>query len=226
MVSVRGDSAGQARSGRPRARTAWTAAALLLVTAGLARSQPSPAPGASGALASLPVAGGAAALAKVAGVDIATPRGLVLLQVIRAVHESPTGADPARDRRIERLHAYLADLSGFLRARRALPEGRMSARLAQSRESRRAVEDAARAVGGELDEQGGVYRFVSATTKTRRGAGRTSSRPASISPRSRRYSMTGTPPPSPSPSTTCRSRSTSACGLASGFRWTRGRKAS
>ena len=128
-------------------------------TAGLARSQPSPGPRASGALASLPVAGGAAALARLAGVDIATPRGLVLLQVIRAVHESPAGADPARDRRIERLHAYLADLSGFLRARRALPDGRMSASLAQSRESRRAVEDAARAVGGELDEQGGVYRL-------------------------------------------------------------------
>jgi len=159
MVSVRGKSAGQARSSRPRVRAAWTAAALLLVTAGLARSQPSPGPRASHSLASLPVAGGAAALARVAGVDVATPRGLVLLQVIRAVHESPTGADPARDRRIERFYAYLGDLSGFLRARRALPEGRMSASLAQSRESRRAVEDAARAVGGALDERGGVYRF-------------------------------------------------------------------
>ncbi len=159
MVSVRGDSAGRAHSGRPRARAAGAAAALLLLTAGLARSQPSPEPRASGALASLPVAGGAAALANVAGVDIATPRGLVLLQVIRAVHESPTGADPVRDRRLERLHAYLGDLSDFLRARRALPEGRVSASLARSQESGRALEDAVKAVGGEIDEQGGVYRF-------------------------------------------------------------------
>ncbi|MFO7695181.1 MAG: hypothetical protein R6V57_19010 [Vicinamibacterales bacterium] len=156
---MRGNSAGQTRSGRPRVRAAWTAAALLLVAAGIARGQSSPSPDASGALASLRVAGGAATLARFAGVDEATPRGLVLLQVIRAIHESPTGADPARDRRLERLHAYLGDLSGFLRARRALPDGRMSAGLAQSQASRRGVEEAARAIGSELDEQGGAYRL-------------------------------------------------------------------
>jgi hypothetical protein len=95
-----------------------------------------------------------------AGVDSATPRGVVLLQVIRTVHESPVGSDPARDRRIERFRAYLADLSGFLRARHALRDGRMSVGQARALESRRAVEDVAKALGADLGEEGRAYRLV------------------------------------------------------------------
>ena len=142
---------------------AWRSASgvlLLLVTAGVAWGQPPGGPDASGVLTSLPVPGGTAALARLAGVDTATPRGILLLQIIRAVHDAPPGSEPARDQRLARFRTYLTDLSGFLRARGTLRDGRISAAQALSTESRRAVEDVARAVGGVIEERGGVCRFV------------------------------------------------------------------
>ena len=144
-----------------RMTAGWAAGmAAVLLTAGLARGQQPPAPGVRAGFASLPVPGGTAALARVAGVDTDTPRGVVLLQIIRVVHEAPTGSDPARDERVARVRAYLADVSDFLRARTALPDGRAGASQARSRESRRAVEDVFITLGGGLEEQGGVHRFV------------------------------------------------------------------
>ena len=142
---------------------AWRSASALLVlvvTAGLAWGQPSGPPDASGVLTSLPVPGGTAALARLAGVDTATPRGILLLQIIRAVHDAPPGSEPARDQRLARFRTYLTDLSDFLRARSTLRDGRISAAQALSKESRRAVEDVARAVGGVIEDRGGVYRFL------------------------------------------------------------------
>jgi hypothetical protein len=95
-----------------------------------------------------------------AGVDGATPRGIVLLQVIRAVHESPAGSDPARDRRLERFHAYLADLADFLRASRSFRDGRLGPSQARASGQRRAVEDVARAIGGDLRDQDRTYHLV------------------------------------------------------------------
>ena len=135
-------------------------AALSLLAAGSALGRPAPLPTASGGLASLPVPGGTAALARFAGVDRDTPRGVVLLQIIRAVHEAPSGFDAVRDARMERFHAYLVDLAGFIRARSALGGDRISATLARARASRRAVLDVARAIGGDLDERGGAWTFV------------------------------------------------------------------
>jgi hypothetical protein len=101
-----------------------------------------------------------AALASAAGVDTAAPRGIALLQVIRAIHEAPTGSDPVRDERVRRFRAYRSDLADFLRARRGIGAGRFGAALAGSQDTRRAVEDVAASMGANLDETGGVYRLV------------------------------------------------------------------
>lgn len=136
------------------------AASLLLFIPASASSQAVELRGADAALTTMPVPGGTAALARLAGLDETTPRGIVLLQVVRVVHESPVGSDPARDERLERLRAYLADLANFLRARSVLRDFRVSAGLARSGESRRGMEDVVRAAGGELQEARGVYRLV------------------------------------------------------------------
>ena len=146
----------------PRA-AAWAFGAavwLLAAAAATAQGRPTPVQSSTGGLSSLSVPGGTAALARLAGVGAATPRGLVLLQIIRAVHEAPVGASPALDRRFEPFRAYLADLAGFLRARDALPGGRISAALALSQASRRAVADLAAAVGGQIDQQGPACRLA------------------------------------------------------------------
>jgi hypothetical protein len=161
-VKVRGLSAGHAGVRRRRAaRAAAGAAFLLLAGAGLSHGQPPAARDADSAgLASLAVPGGTAALARAAGVDSATPRGILLLQIIRAVHEAPTGSDAARDERVRRFRAYLADVSDFLRASRAFRNGRLNASDARARGTRRAVEDVATAVGAGFDEQDGASRLV------------------------------------------------------------------
>ena len=162
---MRDASAGQAGILR-RERAAWrvigaAAGAVLVVfaAAGPCRAQ-LPGPDADGGLASLSVPGGTAALARAAGVESGIPRGILLLQVVRAVHEAPSGADPARDERVRRFRAYLADLSEFLGASRAFPGGQLDASHARSREGRRAVEDLARAIGADVEDRGGVRRFV------------------------------------------------------------------
>jgi hypothetical protein len=160
-VTVRGHSEGHAGIERRRAARAIAgAAALLLATAAFSHGQSPGMPDSSSRLASLPVPGGAAAFARAAGVDGATPRGVLLLQVIRAVHEAPTGSDAARDERVRRFRAYLADVSDFLRASRPFREGRLNASQARSRDTRRAVEDVAKTMGADLDEQGGAHRLV------------------------------------------------------------------
>ena len=153
--------AGMPGAGAPRLTAGWAVGiALVLATAGIAGGQQPPAPGLSAAFESLPVPGGTAALARISGVDSGTPRGVVLLQVIRVLHEAPTESDPARGERVRRIHAYLADLADFLRARNAVADGLAGISQARSREDRRAVEDVFRTVGGALEEQDGVYRFA------------------------------------------------------------------
>jgi hypothetical protein len=166
-VKVRGDSAGhtgvlvrRAGAARRAAGMAASAGLLLLTAVGPSHAQPPGAPDAAAGLASLSVPGGTAVLARVAGVDTATPRGIILLQIIRAVHEAPAGSDPARDERVRRFRAYLADVSDYLRASRAFRGGRLDARQASARESRRALADLAGAVGADLAERGGVHRLV------------------------------------------------------------------
>ncbi len=134
--------------------------ALVLVIAGMAWGQQPPAPDNHSGLESLQISGGTAALARIAGVESDTPRGIALLQVIRVLHEAPTGSDPVRDERVRRIRAYLADLSDFLAARSALPDGRAGAAQARDRGARRAIEGVVRSAGGDLDQAGGGYRFV------------------------------------------------------------------
>ena len=164
---------GRADMSRLRAEAAWAVgAAVVLLTAGMARGQQPSAPGGDAGLSSLSVPGGTAALAGVAGVESDTPRGVVLLQVIRVLHEAPVGSDAARDERIRRIRAYIADVSEFLTALKALPDGRGGAAQARARATRRALEGVVRSAGGDLDEEGGVHRFVvrddEASTRRRR----------------------------------------------------------
>lgn len=58
----------------------------------------------------LRVPGGTAELARVAGIDPAIPRARILLSAVRAVHESPEGADAAADARRRRVGEYLNQL--------------------------------------------------------------------------------------------------------------------
>jgi len=133
---------------------------LTLMTASIGWTQSVTLENGKGVLTSLQVPGGTSALARSAGLDDAGPRGNVLLDVIRVVYESPGGADAARDERRGRLREYLGALSDFERARGALRDGQISASLAQSKAPRRAVEDFARAIGGTLDENRGVFRLA------------------------------------------------------------------
>jgi hypothetical protein len=133
---------------------------LLLVTAGVAWGQPPAHPDQAGSLSSLAVPGGAAALARAAGLDDSLPRGAVLLQVIRVMQAAPSGSDSLRDQHLARLREYLAALADVERARQALGESPFSADSARSPETRRAMEDVARAIGGGLDEKGGVWRLA------------------------------------------------------------------
>lgn len=161
-VTVRGHRAGHTGAHRRRVRATATVAAgllLLLSTASRSTGQPAAAPP-GGGLTSLSVPGGTAALARAAGVENVTPLGILPLQIIRAVHEAPAGADPLRDERMRRFRAYLADVSEFVRASRAFRDGRLNAAQARSREFRRALEDLARAIGANVDEQGAARRLV------------------------------------------------------------------
>lgn len=145
----------------PRAAAFWAVgAAVVLLTAAAASGQQTPPPGNGAGLSSLPVPGGTAALARVAGVESDTPRGVVLLQVIRVLHEAPVGSDAARDERIRRIRAYVADVSDFLASLSALPGQQAGAAQARDRRTRRALEGVARSAGGDLAQEGGVYRFV------------------------------------------------------------------
>jgi hypothetical protein len=141
------------------ATTAAGAMLTVFAASGLCRAQ-LPAPDTDGGLASLPVPGGTAALARAAGVEHGVPRGILLLQIVRATHEAPPGSDPVRDERVRRFRAYLADLSEFLAASREFPDGQLNASHARSREARRAVEGLARALGADVEDRGGVRRFV------------------------------------------------------------------
>jgi len=142
------------------AATAAAAVLLLLAAAGVSTAQPAAAPPGSGALTNLSVPGGTAALARAAGVENATPRGILPLQIIRAMHEAPAGADPLRDERMRRFRAYLADVSEFVRASRAFRDARMMASQVRSRATRRAAEDVARAIGADFESPGGNPRLT------------------------------------------------------------------
>jgi hypothetical protein len=131
----------------------------MLLAAGLSAARP-PEREASGGLATLSVPGGTAALARAAGVEASTPRGILLLQVVRAMHEAPAGSDPVRDERIRRFQSYLADVAGFLAASRAFPGGRLTPAQARSRDARRGLEDLASAIGADLADQGGAGRLA------------------------------------------------------------------
>jgi hypothetical protein len=157
----RRDGAERPRPDTARPATGWAvSAAFLLAAAGIAWSQPAGLSAVNAVHASLQVPGRAAVLARIAGVDSDTPRGIALLQIIRVLHGAPTGSDPLRDQRVGRVRAYLADLSDFGTARSALPDGLAGPAQARSRATRRAVEGVFRSVGGDLDEQDGVYRFA------------------------------------------------------------------
>ncbi len=144
-------------------RSSLMAALLVLASSGLGLAEGGPAAPVAddaGALASLRVPGGTAALARAAGLDDGAPRGGVLLDVVRVLYESPAGADVARDARVDALREYLAAVAGVERARTALPPaGLINLRLAAHRDSHRAVEDAVRAIGARLDENRGEYRL-------------------------------------------------------------------
>jgi len=136
-------------------------AALVWMAAASVSIAQSPADGMGpGALGSLRVPGSTAALVRAAGLDPDQPRGGALLGVIRILYEARAGSDRDRDARVGILRSYLAAISGVERARAALPGGAVSAALATEKASRRAVQDAARALGGEIDGKDGVWRLV------------------------------------------------------------------
>lgn len=91
------------------------ACAILLASVGLS-SGTAPAASAQGDPAQgvpadvLPVPGGTAALARVAGIDPSIPRARIVLAAIRAIHESPEGTDAAADARRRRVAEYLKQL--------------------------------------------------------------------------------------------------------------------
>ena len=97
---------------RPRAAASWAVGtAVVLLTAGMAWGQrlrlQAPMPGSPACRCRVerrPSPGSPASSSD-------TPRGVVLLQVIRVLHEAPVGSDAARDERIRRIRAYIADVS-------------------------------------------------------------------------------------------------------------------
>jgi len=134
--------------------------ALVIAAAGGGWAQPTAPTGGEGALGSLRVPGTTAALARAIGIDGSGPRGQLILDVIRVAYENPLGFDAELDERRGRLRGYLVAVSDVERARRALKDSRLSASLAQAKATRRPVEDFARAIGGKLDEEDGLYRIA------------------------------------------------------------------
>ena len=124
--------------------------------------QDKPALGGAG-WASLRVPGGTAALLTAAGLDGVRPRATAVLDVIRVAHELPEGIEPAADERRTRLFEYLDTLAEFERTRAFFLKGTVRLSLAENRNTRKLLEEFARALGSSLEREDRTYRIQPST---------------------------------------------------------------